>query len=48
MTIATMIAFKLQLGSCNAHNTTVSRINVEQLPYVVKTSSIKTIRMSIY
>ena len=48
MTIATMIAFKLQLGSCNAHNSTVSRINVEQLPYVVKTSSIKTIRMSIY
>ena len=48
MTIATFIAFKLKLGSCNAHNTTVSRINVKKLPYVVKTSSIKTIRMSIY
>ena len=30
MTIATIIAFKLQLGSCNAHNTTVGRINVKQ------------------
>ena len=48
MTIGTVIAFKLLLGSCNAHKTTVNRINVKQLPYVVKTSSIKTIRMSIY
>ena len=48
MTIATIIAFKLKLGSYNAHNTTVSRITVKQLPYVVKTSSIKSIRMSIY
>ena len=48
MTIATIIALKLLLGSCNAHNTTVSRINVKQLPYVVEISSIKIIRMSIY
>ena len=48
MTIATIIAFKSLLGSCYAHSTTVSRINVKQLPYVVKTSSIKTIKMSIY
>ena len=26
----------------------LSRINVKQLPYVVKTSSMQTIRMSIY
>ena len=47
MTIATIIAFKLLLGSCNAHNTIVSGINVKQLPYVVKTSSMHTIIMII-
>ena len=48
MTIATTMAFKLQLGPCNAHNTTFSHINVKQLPYLVKTSSMQTIRISIY
>ena len=47
MTIATIAAFKI-LGSCNAHNTTCSCINVSQLQYVAKASSMQTIRMSMY
>ena len=40
--------YNCNLGSCNAHKTTVSRINVKQFPYVVKTFSMQTIRVSIY
>ena len=38
---------KLKLSSCYAHKTTASHIDVKQLLYVLKTSSMQTIRISV-
>ena len=46
MTIATTTTLILLLHSCNAHNTTENSINVKQLSYLVKASSMQTIRMT--